>query len=84
MMRALLFVLAIAAAGAAAPAPQYPWHPYEGRWTFVRIQFNDGRGGDIRSFGRRGGFDNPGWRHDYPNAERNFSKILHEVTTCAG
>jgi len=79
MKRALLFLLAIAAAGAAAPAPQYPWHEYEGRWTFVRIHFNDGRG-DLRSFGRRGGFGDPGWRHDYPNAERNFSKILHEVT----
>ncbi|MCI0433070.1 MAG: DUF4159 domain-containing protein [Gemmatimonadetes bacterium] len=79
MMRALLFVLALAAAAAAAPAVQYPWHPYEGRWTFVRIHFNDGRG-DLRRFGRRGFGNGPGWQHDYPNAERNFSRILHEVT----
>ncbi len=78
MKRALLLVLAIAAVAAATPAPQYPWHPYEGRWTFARIHTNDGRG-DLRAFGRRG-FGDPGWRHDYPNAERNFSKILNELT----
>jgi hypothetical protein len=62
-------------------AQDYPWHPYEGVWTFVRIHFNDGRGGDLRSFGRRRGFGgDPGWRHDYPTAERNFSKILNEIT----
>jgi hypothetical protein len=64
---------------ATAEAQDYPWHPYEGLWTFVRIHFNDGRG-DLRSFGRRRGFGDPGWRHDYPNAERNFSKILNEIT----
>ncbi len=61
-------------------AQDYPWHPYEGVWTFARIHFNDGRGGDLRGFGRRRRGDDPGWRHDYPNAERNFSKILNEIT----
>ena len=62
----------------------FPWHPYEGRWTFVRIHFND-RWGDMRRFGRRrGGFigssGGPGWAHDYPSAEHNFSRILQEIT----
>ena len=33
-------------------------------------------------FGRRGGRgQGPPWSHDYPRAERNFMKILQEVTT---
>ena len=43
--------------------------PYDGRFSFVRLRY--------QSRGFRG--DEP-WAHDYPRAERNFMKILHEVT----
>jgi Domain of unknown function (DUF4159) len=60
------------------PAAQqdFPYHTYTGRWTFIRIRTNMGG----RGFGR--GFRNrdPGWHHDYPDADRNFSKILAELT----
>jgi hypothetical protein len=45
-----------------------PFHPYDGSWTFVRVRT---RG----SFGRFAG-----WAHDYPDAERNFSKVLRDFT----
>jgi len=52
--------------------------PYDGRFTFVRVRFTPvGRGdfgfgaGDVR------------WDHDYPRAERHFTKILDELTTVA-
>jgi hypothetical protein len=66
---------AVVGAGA---AQDYPYHPYSGRFTFVRIRTNMGGGGGF-SFGRGRGRD-PGWRHDYPDADRNFSKILNELT----
>ena len=47
---------------------------YDGRFTFVRLQY----GLDLSGFGRRG---LPPWAHDYPRAERNFMKILDEVTS---
>lgn len=48
--------------------------PYDGRFTFVRLRFTpSGR----RGFGRGGG---QWWDHDYPRAERNFEKILSEVS----
>lgn len=49
--------------------------PYDGRWTFVRIRYDMGLGG---GFGFRG---LPPWAHDYPRGERNFSRILDELTT---
>ena len=45
---------------------------YGGDFTFVRIRYYEGFGG---RFSR-----NPGWAHDYPRAERNFSKIVNEIT----
>ena len=57
-----------------APRQEFPFHPYDGSWTFVRIRT---RGG-FRGFGRFGGFG--GWAHDYPDAERNFSRIMDEFT----
>jgi hypothetical protein len=45
--------------------------PYDGKFTFARIRY---RGFD--HFGREG----PGWSHDYPDAEENFTKILRDVT----
>jgi hypothetical protein len=45
--------------------------PYDGRFTFARIRY---RG--FEHFSQEG----PGWSHDYPDAEENFSKILRDVT----
>jgi hypothetical protein len=45
--------------------------PYDGRFTFARIYFEN----------RMGGFSDPPWAHDYPTAERNFSRIIDEIST---
>jgi len=51
---------------------------YDGRFVIGRVRFTVGGYG---GFGRRGGgMRNPPWSHDYPNAERNFMKILKEIT----
>lgn len=47
---------------------------YDGRFAFVRLRFSAGLRGDL---GRGGAM----WAHDYPQAERNFMKILDEITT---
>ena len=47
--------------------------PYDGRFAFVRLRHTVGSGPG----GTRG---EPPWAHDYPRAERNFSRILQEVT----
>jgi hypothetical protein len=61
-----------------ASAQDFPWLPYDGSFTFARIRYQDGGG---RGFRRSRGFrGDPGWHHDYPDAERNFSKIVQEVT----
>jgi hypothetical protein len=49
---------------------------YDGRVTFLRVEYATG-GGGMRGFGRGGG---PTWAHDYPRADRNFSSILGELT----
>lgn len=59
------------AAATAAPA-QIVNTPYSSGFTFVRIRFQVGFGGQ---FGRE-----PPWAHDYPKAERNFARILDETT----
>ena len=48
---------------------------YDGRLTFARVRF------EPRSAwqGWAGGM--PAWGHDYPRAERNFMRILGEITT---
>ncbi|HEY4129728.1 MAG TPA: DUF4159 domain-containing protein [Gemmatimonadaceae bacterium] len=46
--------------------------PYDGRFTFARIRY--------RGFEHFAGREGPGWSHDYPDAEENFSKILRDVT----
>lgn len=54
-----------------APVPNVP---YDGRFTFVRIKFEVG----LNAFrGRR----DLKWDHDYPRAERHFTRILEELTT---
>jgi hypothetical protein len=45
--------------------------PYDGRFTFARVRY---RG--FEHFTQEG----PGWSHDYPDAEENFTKILRDVT----
>jgi hypothetical protein len=45
---------------------------YSGNFTFVRLMY--------RTSPRRA-YRNPGWAHDYPTAERNFGKILDELTS---
>lgn len=52
---------------------------YDGRFTFVRIQYKASP-----EFGSRRGFwggEDLKWDHDYPRAERHLVKILSEITT---
>jgi hypothetical protein len=44
--------------------------PYDARFRFVRLRPG------VESFGR----GEPPWAHDYPRAERNFARILQEIT----
>lgn len=55
---------------------------YDGRFTFTRLRYSTPeRGGGFGDFfRRRGGSREPPWSHDYPRAERNFMKILEEIT----
>ena len=65
-----------AAAGESVPAdPGNP--PYDGRFTFARIRFEPMGGG---GFGF-GGREDRKWDHDFPRAERNFARILAEVSS---
>jgi hypothetical protein len=50
--------------------------PYNSDFTFVRLRYAE----RLRSFGGFRGRGQPGWAHDYPRAERNFNRILREVT----
>ena len=49
--------------------------PYDGRFTFARIRFTP-LGGSTNFWGR----EDLKWDHDFPRAERNFMRILSEVT----
>lgn len=51
---------------------------YDGRYTFVRLRYEMGIDPGM-GFRRGGGL--PPWAHDYPRGERNFTKILDELTT---
>jgi Domain of unknown function (DUF4159) len=52
--------------------PAYHGNPlYDGRFTFARIKY---RGYMHMSP------EGPGWSHDYPDAEENFTKILRDIT----
>jgi len=57
---------------------------YDGHFTFARLRYQAGDTGGGFGEGmfrrRRGGFEPP-WSHDYPRAERNFMKILKEIST---
>lgn len=53
-----------------APPPEAVKLPYDGRFTFARVSFEQDDGGwDIK------------WAHDYPTAERNFMQILSTLST---
>lgn len=61
------------------PAPVPGANPaYDGRYTFVRIRYEMGMDAGFGDFRR--GRDVP-WSHDYPRGERNFTKIVAELTT---
>jgi len=58
------------------PPPEFGENvPYDGRFTFVRIRYADANTG-LGGFGRE-----PPWSHDYPRAERHFTKLIDELTT---
>jgi hypothetical protein len=48
--------------------------PYDGLFTFARLR----HGVEVATNGRE-----PPWAHDYPRAERNFARILKEITLIA-
>jgi hypothetical protein len=52
--------------------------PYDGRFTFVRLRYEESLW-NAGSFWRRGGGD-PGWAHDYPRGERHLMKMVSELT----
>ena len=52
---------------------QQPNAPYDGRFTFVRINYDTAPGG----FWYRG---LPAWSHGYPVSEENLMKIMNEVS----
>jgi hypothetical protein len=72
-------VAAVADGGGAAPRAPEPADPgnapYDGRFTFARVRFTP-MGGGMSFWGR----EDRKWDHDFPRAERNFAKILAEVT----
>jgi Domain of unknown function (DUF4159) len=63
--------------GAAVQPARQADIPYDGRYTFVRIQYDVGSGSGLRRFGRG---REPSWAHDYPRAETNFDKIVQKTT----
>jgi len=71
----------------------YPFTPWDGRFVFVRVYFDDAaRSGDRGSgsgFGGRRGFSRgcgreDCWHHDYPYAETNLTALLNDITTLRG
>lgn len=59
-----------------APKVETPSFPYSGGFTFARIKFEPTRWG---SGPFMWGLDLK-WNHDYPDAERNFTRIVDEMT----
>ena len=46
--------------------------PYDGRFTFVRLRWQENRGSR--------GFWSSAWDHDYPRAEQHLSQIMRELS----
>lgn len=87
MSRALLLVLGLTLLAPAPIAAQDRGRPsraavpddlgtveYDGRLTFARVRF------EPRSAWQGWADGMPAWGHDYPRAERNFMRILQEIT----
>lgn len=57
--------------------------PYNGQFIFARLRYSDGGSEGLRGFGRFGrrGRGDPGWYHDYPDAEYNLMQIFSVITT---
>ena len=53
-----------------------PNPPYDGRYTFARIRYDQSNDGGFGGFRR-----DVKWAHDYPRGERHFTKILGEIST---
>jgi hypothetical protein len=73
-----LFLLTAVAALAQYGGPRGPFHeypniPYDGQFTFVRLKYTHGPGGNWY-----GGW--PAWGHGYPLAEQNLMRIMQEVS----
>jgi hypothetical protein len=72
----------LVAAAAVAQLPEEPRAdpknnvPYDGRFVFARVMYHLAPIG-WDQFGR----PDVKWDHDYPRAERNFTRILREITT---
>ncbi len=82
---AALLGMAVAVCATAALAQDFGWRArraaidsaaaqveYDGRFAFARLRHTVGAG----AYGR----GEPPWAHDYPRAERNFARILDEIT----
>src|SRR6185436_14065950 len=70
----LLAVTALAQfGGPRGPFHEYPNIPYDGQFTFVRLKYTHGPGGNWY-----GGW--PSWGHGYPLSEQNLMRIMHEVS----
>jgi hypothetical protein len=59
--------------GPRGPFHEYPNIPYDGQFTFVRLKYTHGPGGNWY-----GGW--PAWGHGYPLSERNLMRIMQEVS----
>ena len=57
----------------ARPVQVLPNARYDGRFTFVRVNYETAPGG----YWYRG---RPSWAHGYPIAEQNLMKIMNEVS----
>jgi len=59
--------------GPRGPFREYPNIPYDGQFTFVRLKYTHGPGGNWY-----GGW--PAWGHGYPLSEQNLMRIMQEVS----
>jgi len=78
-LKGLLIVALASAFTTAAPSGQ-PADPttYDARFTFVRLRFTVAADPNFGMGGR--GMRDPPWHHDYPTADNNLMRIIHEVT----
>src|SRR5260221_1901887 len=55
------------------PEPEIPNLPYDGRFTFARVRFNNPPAGYYYK-------GLPAWAHGYPDADLNLMKIMNEIS----